>query len=237
MAEKAMEKKPVGISLGTISPTDFAAIRESVLDGFLKDRGTDKHALTRDYIIELLEKNDNRNEPIKDEEVLIPLEDADFSNADLQGLDFSRFALKNVNFKGAKFDRKSLESLAQAAREGEVSLNGINLEGQDLSAKVVNRRDIGIVSLARVSLEGLDLRNANFKGANLANIDLDHTNLMGANFEGANLSRALMRNACLINADMMGVKLTEAKLNGSDLRGADLRRANINDADLTGIKL
>lgn len=223
-------------SLASLNVAEVTQRAKAKIEEIVASRTSTETGLTV-YSREMLVSFIRSIKPDAIEEEKTLLQNISFTGADLRGLDFSLLHFENVHFADAKLSRKEVETLLPHARQKKVFLRGMNVQGADFSARLLNRKDIGIVKLVRVNFENLDLRETNFKNANLGQADFDGANLQGTNFEGALLKGAWLRNCNLVNTDMIGVDLTEAQLENSDLRGADLRNANITDANFTGVKL
>ena len=133
---------------------------------------------------------------------------ADFSNADLHGVNLRRADLQGADLRGANLRGVDLRNANLRSSEmWNADLRGANLQHADLQYA-----DLHGVKLQRADLQDADLRNVNLRGADLRNADL----------RGANL-----QHADLQYADLHGVKLRGADLQGADLRNADLRGADI----------
>lgn len=127
-----------------------------------------------------------------------PAQGVNWSNCQLDGLDFSEFDLSDAKLRNASF---------RSARMRHVTLRRGDLAYGNFSLAVINDSD-----LSHVILKGAVLRKADLSNTNLFNADLTFAILQGANLAHANL-----QNADLSNADLNGANLTEA-----DLRGAKL---------------
>ena len=103
--------------------------------------------------------------------IVMAVNGADLSRANLTGADLSRADLSRADLFGADLSRA-------------------NLFGADLS-----RADLTGADLSRANLFGADLSRANLSGANLTGANLSRANLTGANLTGANLSGANFTNA------------------------------------------
>jgi hypothetical protein len=86
--------------------------------------------------------------------------------------------------------------------------------------------------LEGIRLDGNDLSGWNFKQQDLTGAGLWETNLTSADLRGANLTRAF-----LWNADLMGANLTEASLSGALLQSSTLTTANLAAANLKSASL
>lgn len=123
---------------------------------------------------------------------------ANFSNADLNGTDFSLAAdLSLANFVNAK-------------------LIGANLVGKKLiGTKLVNANlidtNLNYANLRDANLKDANLNGANLVGANLVNANLKGVELIGANLSWANLSGADLKDANISLANLEGANLSGAK--------------------------
>ncbi|HEY0792824.1 MAG TPA: pentapeptide repeat-containing protein [Chthoniobacterales bacterium] len=98
---------------------------------------------------------------------------------------------------------------------GEAFLQGVQLDGAELS---------------RCDLHAADVRRSSFRRAKL-----DFANMQSANFRGGSFGRADLSNANLQDTDLNGADLretdwSEADLSKADLRGADLDKVRWQDA-------
>ncbi|MCB1056406.1 MAG: pentapeptide repeat-containing protein, partial [Acidobacteria bacterium] len=99
-----------------------------------------------------------------------------------------------------------------------------DLEGIDLSGRVLTD-----VNFAGANLRHADLRNTVLKGAMLAGADLT-----GAQLEGAQLEDSARRATDLSRANLTGADLEGANLDGADLQFATLHGTDFSGIDLTG---
>jgi hypothetical protein len=83
-----------------------------------------------------------------------------------------------------------------------ISLQGLNLEGADLSG----------AEMWGCNLQGVDLMRANLAGANLQTADLRGGWFAQSNLQGANLRFALLQDTQLYGADLTHVYLSDAQL-------------------------
>lgn len=127
-----------------------------------------------------------------------------------------------------ELSREQVERMLAAG--GNISFNGRDLAGLDLSALSLDGIDFSYADLeharlGRASLKGAVLWSARAAGADLAGSDLRRAKLGTADLSGANF-----RDADLRGADLLGTNLSLA-----DLRGADLRETNPSAAILTRV--
>ena len=125
------------------------------------------------------------------------------------------------------------------------TLQGLNLAGQNLSAKYrvplrntpLSTGPEGLNRAAPVDLTGSNLRRANLSNADLFEVVLNQTNLREADLSGANLNAAQLVEADLSGANLQNARLQDANLQEANLTRADLSDANFEGADLTGADL
>lgn len=111
------------------------------------------------------------------------VETADFSGADLSGVNFSGADLSGANLSGANLSG--------------ANLSGVDFSGADLISTNLSGADLSGAKLRYANLSGAELRYANLSGAelkytNLSDADLNGTLLRYANLSDANLSGALL---------------------------------------------
>ena len=136
----------------------------------------------------------------------LPLEQARFECAKLDGVHLEYASLFNSHFAGA-------------------SLVGAHLRGADLRWAHLEG-----ANLSNAHLEQGKLSGAHLTGANLERARLDHANLRDAHLEGAALPEAHLEHAELINAHLRGARLVGAYVERADLRSAHLEQANLREA-------
>ncbi len=169
---------------------------------------------------------------------------ADFSNANLEGV-----TLSYLNSSNAKFIRANLRGVSLVNTD----LAGADLRGADLTEAFLRGANLHMANLSEAKLKAADFENANLRGANLAGAQLEKANLYKTSIDGAigldpkwKLVWELVNQQCFehsfTGADLSGAYLRNAKMVGADLRRADLREADLGDAilgaaDLTGADL
>jgi uncharacterized protein YjbI with pentapeptide repeats len=104
------------------------------------------------------------------------------------------------------------------------------------------QRKFSFVNLQGVNLEGANLSEIDFYGANLEGINLSNATLIGSNLKNSRLIKANFTNANLANtifddAWLLGVNFSRANLTGASLKSrlignADFSQANLNRANL-----
>lgn len=162
---------------------------------------------------------------------------ADFSCADLRGVDLSKRTLCGADF-------------------GDADLRGANLADADLTGADLSDADLGCLRSEKAP------KNSRCRGGiqtNLEDAVLSRIDATGANFESANLAGAVLKtftapeysglrkvdfllratdlsDVKMRDADLSGADLTDVDLSGnSDLREADLSDATLKDADVSGV--
>ena len=178
---------------------------------------------------------------------------ADFSYANLSGVNLAELDLTSVNFSyanltnaylfGTKFP---LANLSFANLDGAnltyanltyASLPNANLTGANLTYATLFYNNLVGANFSKANLTGANLNLATLTGANLANADLTGVDLSNATLTGANLNLATLTGANLFcatftNAILTGANLTNAYLYNADLTGVDLSNANLTGANL-----
>src|SRR5258708_7486842 len=135
-------------------------------------------------------------------DVIIALDGADLTGADLDGIGLKGARLNNANLVGAK-------------------LNNADLDGAEL-----DRADLSGAELRNTYLRAAHLEGAKLRGAELSNASL------GCPMEGAEGSPAYLSNADLSGANLSGASLVCDILAGANLSGANLTGAWLVVADL-----
>lgn len=162
----------------------------------------------------------------------------DFTNASLQGTNFSFVDMRGISLEGAK----TTGAIFTGAR-----LDGTNLRQMNLPELIL----VG-VNLERAYIIGVDFRGINLAAANLrftgfCQTQLAEANLHGANLEGANLfnmdlsgvnfSKASLRRAKLYGANLTNVNWYQADFRNADLSNVSLRSQKLSGVNLAGAKL
>lgn len=154
-----------------------------------------------------------------------PLDERDFTGADLRGLDL----------RGMRFARAFLEG---------ADLRGCDLSGADFEGAVLAKADLTGANLTGARLRGVNLGKANLEDAILDEGDLTEAVLMGARVKGARLRRAKLERADMLQVTWDGVDLAGADLSlcafigasfiGASFVGANLERATLLECRLDG---
>lgn len=147
----------------------------------------------------------------------INLQFVDFSELDLAGADFSK-----VSFAGVRLHRNNLVSLFHQIKKGQILLDGVILEGEDLSGKHFIDPETGVDGFIFFSLANLSLKHAVLKNTNLSGAILDN-----ADFEDSNLQHSIIESSLCRKAKFKNANLTEAHLRHSDFSNSSFENANL----------
>ena len=147
---------------------------------------------------------------ISKDNLVVGLEAAKLSEADLSGATLSEADLSGATLRGAVLS--------------EANLSRAHLRGADLSGAILSEANLSVAKLS-----GANLSDANLSDANLSWVILSDANLSDANLNGADLSEA-----DLSEADLSGAILSEADLSWAILSDANLKGANLSRAILSG---
>lgn len=126
---------------------------------------------------------------------------ADFTEANLAGVDLRESILEKASFQGA------------------------NLQNAFLSRGQFRR-----ANFEQAILKGAHLTQAMFKDAKLSKADLERSHLNQADLTRANLNQANLKGAFLVGACLNKAQLREANLSDAWLAGADLEEADLRGA-------
>jgi len=148
------------------------------------------------------------------EKLIIDLDGADFSDADLRG----------INLVG--IDMRGRIDMLRADLQG-INLSGADLEGALLGGTNLLRAILRNAKLYGANLVDVDLSGAKLNGANLKAVILRNATLVGANLEGANLYGADLIGVELIASNLKKANLTKAQLNDASLQAAYLKGAYV----------
>jgi uncharacterized protein YjbI with pentapeptide repeats len=179
------------------------------------------------------------------------LENRNFQEYDLTGIDLRNADLSAVNFKGAILKSADLRNanLRQALLD-EADLSGVKLNSANLVDTNFTDAYLGTEKLnnANVTSGGIvkdgyakyytkfnnaKLNNAKLNNADLSNADLSNADLSNADLSNADLSNADLSNVNLRGANLKGSNFKQAILSDSDIGNANLENANLANADLT----
>tara|TARA_B100000795_G_scaffold169548_1_gene127810 strand:- start:218 stop:2122 length:1905 start_codon:yes stop_codon:yes gene_type:complete len=169
------------------------------------------------------------------------LQDVNFSNANMVGVDLRNQDLTGTIFAGANLTRANLTGVDFRNKDltGTVfagaDFTSANLTGVDFRNKDLNRTVFAGADLTRANLTGVDFRNKDLTGANLTGVDLSNKDLTGAiliyvNFSNANLNGVDLRNKDLTGSNLNGVDFSYKDLTGTNLTGVELSNTNLTGA-------
>lgn len=131
------------------------------------------------------------------------------------------------------------------------NLDGLPLEGLDLSGNTLQRVSFKRAKAAKLNLSLADVTSANFNFANLTEANLQNVNALGATFEGASLDLCKAQNANFTNcrfSDMeiksahfenavfVGCRFENVKFINSYFNGANFQKSNFIDVFVDGSK-
>jgi uncharacterized protein YjbI with pentapeptide repeats len=169
------------------------------------------------------------------------LENRDFVEYDLTGINLKNADLSGVNFKGAILKNADLRNAnLSGSFLGEADLSGIKLNSAYLVDTTFTDAYLGAAKLNNADLSNADLSNADLSnsdlsGADLSNAKLPYTNLRRANLKGTNFKEAILsdsdigsanlEDSNLVNADLTNTYLGDAKIGGANIANTNLSRA------------
>jgi uncharacterized protein YjbI with pentapeptide repeats len=184
----------------------------------------------------------NKAQPIGSETTLYKENEASFIRR-VTGIDIEAEDLSCADFCGVNLDGMNLSNrILQAADLRHTNLHGANLSGSDLAAADISGADLTSAEAFNSDFSGaimsrVDLERAFLIDSNLSLAYLHGANLTGAHLSGANLTSARLNNARLARADLSNTRFNDADLRGANLEGADLSNADLKGADLSGANL
>lgn len=175
------------------------------------------------------------------------LDEADFTGAKLNGLDFRGVDLSHIKqFSKAKLIKADLSNAnLKNAYLREADLRGAHLTEADLSGAAINKVRYaqaypkgGLGTLSKFASEAHEaalITGAHFTGASLADVDLSGMDLTGTILKGANLTGANLTGVNLTKKDLQYTDLSHADLSYSILVQTDLRGSNLKGCRIHGI--
>jgi|GEM_PF-3309919 len=116
-------------------------------------------------------------------------------------------------------------------------LNGIDLDGEQLTDLYLPGRALVAAQLCGTDLSGSKLPFADLRYAQLTNADLRNADLRGSTLVGADLTGAKLQGALLDDADLSEATLDSVDLSRASLIDARAQRTRFGTADLTGANL
>lgn len=175
------------------------------------------------------------------------LNEADFTETRLNGLDFRNVDLSNIkNFGGAKLIKADLSNAKlSGVNLREADLRYANLTDADLTGAKLNRisysqaypdKNIGSISKFASDPHGAaDLRGANFKDAKIIDVDLSWMDLTNTNLAGANLTGSNLCGVNLTKKDLRKTNICYCDLSYTIMVQTDLRNANLKGCRVHGM--
>lgn len=147
---------------------------------------------------------------------------ADFSRADVSGVNFARA----VYAEGTKFPNGFDPNYHRMY----LFQKGINLSGEDMAKMKLRQLQFIDADMQRVKLKRADVSKAEFKNCDMKNADLtrtyakeadlSHCDLSGAKLKQLNLRKAYLNDVDMSNANLRGARLTWNSASSVNLRGA-----------------
>lgn len=134
------------------------------------------------------------------------LDEIDFHNADLRGINFRGKSLRSANFQGADLREADLT---------EADLSNGNLKGVDLRKAHLTKAILNYTNLQNADLRQAVLKEAYLFQANLRDADLGESDLTEADFRHGILNGANLENATLKYCAVYGVSTWDVKLKGA----------------------
>jgi len=185
-----------------------------------------------------------RESGLLEDDAIINLQWADFSNSNLSKANLRNATLSRINLNESEMDSAFLfqtnlsGALLQKVRMEKARIISANLESVKLDNSICIGTDFSGTNLSLAQLIKSDftdacfnkslLRSANLSGATFINVDFKEANL-----SMANLSNADFRGADFTNAILRGANLTNAKLRGAIIDNADFSFTNLSKTKLS----
>jgi len=163
---------------------------------------------------------------------------ADFSGAQLDGIDLAGIDLSAAVFRGASLKSAKLDGARLVHADfSDASLENASLSGANLLLTDFTGADLRMANLSRASAAsdqdlGQMRRGPRFKDADLQEANFNQTYCYISDFSGANLSHAQLCNAVLERANLSDNDLSNLDLSGSNLSSANLQGSNLDKANL-----
>jgi uncharacterized protein YjbI with pentapeptide repeats len=163
------------------------------------------------------------------------LEGADFSNADMTGVDLYQGVLTGLNFSGANFAGADLRDaflseldLSEADFSGAL-LRWAEVYESDFSGATFAGATFEAATIGRSTFQNANVRNALFEGAKCSECDFRDADIRGVNFRFARL------RGNFSGAKAAGARFDDTRIWNSNFGGADLRSARFPSADLENL--
>ena len=179
--------------------------------------------------------------------------EVNLSDADLQGIDFTRANLRGANLARAKLQDSQLHGVdlqdadLTEARMLKANLAHANLYRANLRRATMSHSDLSWANLRKATLNRVymdsaslyctDLREAVMPGAYLKSAHMIEATLSDANLRSAEMTGARLKNASLFNSNLLVADLSRADLSEANLCRANLAQADLRFANLTGAEL
>jgi|GEM_PF-4371111 len=162
---------------------------------------------------------------------------ANFSNANLCGIDFSSANLSNANFNNSKL--KNIDF--RGTNLWNATLQNANFHSTRFSKSNLQNANLSEAKLASANFEQANLREANLTKTNLDRANLEAAICICTNFSQSNLQRAKFKKADLYGADFTESDLTSTKLSIVSCHEVDFSKAyfsftDFSNSDCTGAK-
>jgi len=155
------------------------------------------------------------------------LQDVNFSNANMVGVDLRNQDLTGTIFAGANLTRANLTGVDFRNKD----LTGANLTGVDLSNKDLTGAILIYVNFSNANLNGVDLRNKDLTGSNLNGVDFSYKDLTGTNLTGVELSNTNLTGAIMKEAKKIKIRLKSSN-NSNWLAINETQNLNVSRYDL-----
>ncbi len=146
---------------------------------------------------------------------------SDFSNSELQNVNFNKKKLIKMYLNDSDFSNSKLMN----ADLREVLLNGSNLYNANFRKS----------DLMGAALSFSHSKKTNFYEANLMHVKFNNSYLEGANFDYSDASYANFNGADLSNTKFRGANLCFANFDRANLQGADLMYADLRGTDISNV--
>lgn len=179
---------------------------------------------------------------IKHPDIVPELTEANFSGANLRGVNLSRARIAG-HFEGTIFDDANLyhARLRTDSDFSNTSFRGANLSHLQFDYLYLSMPKTHVFDPWETRLVPADLSDADFRGADLSDANFIFQILTGARFDGATLNRTILNHARLQGTNFYGATLRGTEFIGADLDGADFSKANLTyvaliDVDLERVK-
>ena len=154
----------------------------------------------------------------------------DFTQANLQHVDFSRIVMTDSVLDGANMYYANLSH----AEITQTSMNGANLIFVDITNSTLSDIDLRYSQVMGVDFSNIHMKNIDFSGANLLKSDFSNSYMENIDFSSAELSQTDFSGAQRDNKTRFaGTKLIESNLSNFDMSFLDLSGVVLTGANLT----